>query len=355
MVVRRIVEKKTAFMFSHYVINILVLQVNLPCNVLYVSYNIFMASVDELISDFLEYCEIEKNQSELTIRNYDHYLRRFLDFAQEGRSRDLRPDQINADLIRKYRLHLNRLNTEMGTNLAKITQNYHIIALRAFLKYLAKRDIKSLSAEKVELGDMKRRQIEFLEISEVSDLLSAPDKNPSSKEIITLRDSAILETLFSTGLRISELVSLNRDQINLERGEFNVRGKGGKDRVVFLSENATGKIKDYLSKREDNAKPLFIHFSGIKDGLDEGEYMRLTPRSIQRMVSRYAKLAGITKKVTPHMLRHSFATDLLINGADIRSVQAMLGHSSITTTQIYTHVTNTHLKEIHKNFHRKSL
>lgn len=312
-----------------------------------------MASVNDLINDFLEYCEIEKNQSELTIRNYDHYLRRFLDFAENGRSRDIRPEQINAELVRKYRLYLNRLNTELGGNLAKITQTYHIIALRAFLKYLTKRDIKSLPAEKVELGTMERRQIEFLEISEVDDLLQAPDKYPSKNELITLRDSAILETLFSTGLRISELVNLNRDQINLERGEFNVRGKGGKDRVVFLSDSATKKIKAYLSKREDNAKPLFIHFSGVKDGLDDGEYMRLTPRSIQRMVSKYAKLAGITKKVTPHMLRHSFATDLLINGADIRSVQAMLGHSSITTTQIYTHVTNTRLREVHKSFHTR--
>ena len=318
-----------------------------------VSYNAYMATVNDLVNDFLEYCEIEKNQSELTIRNYDHYLGRFLEFAEQGRSREIRPEQINAELVRKYRLYLNRLNTELGGNLAKITQNYHIIALRAFLKYLAKRDIKSLSAEKVELGTSERRQIEFLEISEVDDLLSAPEKYPSKKEIITLRDSAILETLFSTGLRISELVSLGRDQINLERGEFTVRGKGGKDRVVFLSDNASKKIKTYLSKREDNAKPLFIHFSGIKDRLDDGEYMRLTPRSIQRMVARYAKLVGITKKVTPHMLRHSFATDLLINGADIRSVQAMLGHSSITTTQIYTHVTNKQLRDIHRSFHNR--
>jgi len=312
-----------------------------------------MASVNDLISDFLEYCEIEKNHSDLTIRNYDHYLRRFLEFAEQGKSRDLKPEQINAELVRKYRLYLNRLNTEMGGNLARITQNYHIIALRAFLKYLAKRDIKSLAAEKVELGDIQRKQIEFLEISEIDELLKAPEKYPSKKDAITLRDSAILETLFSTGLRISELTGLNRDQINLERGEFNVRGKGGKDRVVFLSDSASKKIKSYLGKRTDNAKPLFIHFSGIQDGLDDGEYMRLTPRSIQRIVAKYAKLVGITKRVTPHMLRHSFATDLLINGADIRSVQAMLGHSSITTTQIYTHITNTRLREVHKKFHSK--
>ncbi len=312
-----------------------------------------MASVNDLVRDFLEYCEIEKNHSDLTIRNYEHYLGRFLDFAERNRSTDLRPEQINLDLVRKYRLHLNRLATDMGQNLARITQNYHIIALRAFLKYLARRDIKTLSAEKLELGDSPRRQIEFLEITEVQDLLSAPEKFPAKKEIITLRDSAILETLFSTGLRISELVSLDRGQINLERGEFTVRGKGGKDRVVFLSDSASKKIKEYLAKRSDNAKPLFIHCSGAKDGLDDGEYMRLTPRSIQRIVSRYARLAGITKKVTPHMLRHSFATDLLINGADIRSVQAMLGHASITTTQIYTHITNTRLREVHKNFHGK--
>ncbi|RJO62024.1 hypothetical protein C4544_00790 [candidate division WS5 bacterium] len=312
-----------------------------------------MASVNDLISDFLEYCEIEKNHSELTIRNYDHYLRRFLDFAEEGRSRDLRPEQITPELVRKYRLYLNRLNTELGANLAKITQNYHIIALRAFLKYLAKRDIKSLPAEKVELGDIKRRQIDFLEIKEVEALLQAPQKYPSKKEIITLRDSAILETLFSTGLRVSELVALGRDKVNLDRGEFTIRGKGGKDRAVFLSDNAKRKIKVYLTKRDDNAKPLFIHYSGVKEGLDDGEYMRLTSRSIQRIVSRYAGLSGITKKVTPHMLRHSFATDLLINGADIRSVQAMLGHSSITTTQAYTHITNTRLREVHKNFHNK--
>ncbi len=312
-----------------------------------------MANASDLINDFLEYCEIEKNHSELTIRNYDHYLRRFLDFAESNRSRDLRPEQITPELVRKYRLYLNRLNTELGGNLAKITQNYHIIALRAFLKYLTKRDIKSLPAEKVELGNLKRRQIDFLEIKEVESLLQAPEKYPSKKEIITLRDSAILETLFSTGLRVSELVGLDRDKINLERGEFTIRGKGGKDRAVFLSDNAKEKIKTYLSHRDDNAKPLFIHYSGVKEGLDEGEYMRLTPRSIQRMVSKYAKLTGITKKVTPHMLRHSFATDLLINGADIRSVQAMLGHSSITTTQAYTHITNTHLREIHKTFHKK--
>lgn len=310
-------------------------------------------NVNELVSEFLEYCEIEKNHSEMTIRNYDHYLQRFLDFADEGRSRDLKPEQINAEMVRKYRLWLNRLTTDMGGSLAKITQSYHIIALRAFLRYLAKRDIHSLSPEKVELGTQERKQVEFLEITEVEDLLNAPDKFPSKNELITLRDRAILETLFSTGLRISELTNLNREDISLDRKEFSVRGKGGKDRVAFLSDKACEKIGDYTKKRADNAKPLFIHYSGVKEDLDDGAYMRLTARSIQRSVSRYAKLVGITKKVTPHILRHSFATDLLINGADIRSVQAMLGHSSITTTQIYTHVTNKQLREVHRAFHSK--
>ncbi len=308
-------------------------------------------NIDELIQEFLEYCEIEKNHSELTIRNYEHYLSRFQEFAGQNRSRSLKPGQINFELVRKYRLHLNRLTTQMGSNLAKITQNYHIIALRAFLKYLAKRDILSLAPEKVELGDIKRKQIGFLEITEVESLLGSPEKNPSKNEIITFRDGAILETLFSTGLRVSELVGLDRGSINLKRMEFNIRGKGGKDRVVFLSDRAAEKINNYLKKRADNAKPLFIHHTGTKEKLDEGQYLRLTARSIQRIVAKYSRLAGITKKVTPHILRHSFATDLLINGADIRSVQALLGHSSITTTQIYTHVTNKQLREVHRAFH----
>jgi site-specific recombinase XerD len=308
--------------------------------------------INNLIQDFLEYCEIEKGHSELTIRNYEHYLNRFADFMQEGKVRGVTPKQITLDKIRSYRLYLNRLEGQDGEPMKKITQNYHLIAVRAFLKYLAKRDIETLSPEKIELADAKRKQIGFLEPKELEDLFAAPGKF-EKKEEIAARDAAILETLYSTGLRVSELCNLDRGQINLERREFSVRGKGGKDRVVFVSPSAASAILAYTKFRPDSAEPLFIHFSGIKDEEDGGEYMRLTPRSIQRMIQKYARLAGITKRVTPHILRHSFATDLLINGADIRSVQALLGHSSITTTQMYTHVTDQQLREVHKAFHGK--
>jgi site-specific recombinase XerD len=316
-----------------------------------VSYNINM-DLQDLIQDFLEYCEIEKGHSELTIRNYEHYLNRFYEFLAEGKSRAITPKTITQDKIRSYRLYLNRLEGQDGEPMKKITQNYHLIAIRAFLKYLAKRDIETLSPEKIELADAKRKQIGFLEPREVEDLFAAPAKFEKKPEVAA-RDVAIMETLFSTGLRVSELTALDRDKINLERREFSVRGKGGKDRVVFVSPSAAGAIAAYLKLRPDSAKPLFIHFSGTKDAEDEGEYMRLTTRSVQRLISKYANLAGITKTVTPHILRHSFATDLLINGADIRSVQALLGHSSITTTQMYTHVTDQQLREVHKAFHGK--
>lgn len=309
-------------------------------------------NIEELIDEFLEYCEIEKNHSDLTIRNYEHYLTRFLEYIRkEKKKANPNPTDITLDLVRKYRLYLNRLDSGKGDSIKKITQNYHIIALRAFLKYLAKKDIPTLAAEKVELGDASRKSFTFLEFAEIDDLLSAPDKFQEKNPLARLRDKAILETLFSTGLRVSELVSLNRDQINLNRGEFSIRGKGGKDRIVFLSEGAKKALKDYLSAREDDFAPVFTHIGGVKDDYDEGEYLRLTPRSVQRIIKKYAKLAGITKEVTPHVIRHSFATDLLINGADIRSVQSMLGHSSITTTQIYTHVTDKQLREVHKAFH----
>lgn len=305
----------------------------------------------DLIQDFLEYCEIEKGHSELTVRNYEHYLRRFADFLEDGKSRSATPKSITLDKIRVYRLYLNRLTGTGSEQMKKITQNYHLIAIRAFLKYLAKRDIPSLAPEKIELADAKRKQVGFLDANEIEALFAAPRQTKAKPEIIA-RDEAILETLFSTGLRVSELVNLDRDQINLNRREFTVRGKGGKDRVVFISPSAAGALLTYLKLRKDSARSLFIHFGGTKEA-EEGDFMRLTSRSVQRIISKYAKFAGITKKVTPHVLRHSFATDLLINGADIRSVQAMLGHSSITTTQIYTHVTNQQLHEVHKAFHDK--
>ena len=304
----------------------------------------------DLIQDFLEYCEIERGHSELTIRNYEHYLARFLEYLENGRSANVTPKSITLDKLRSYRLYLNRLSGSEGEPMKRITQNYHLIAVRAFLKYLAKRDIEALSPEKIELIDAKRKQIGFLDANEIESLLSAPRKSSKKPEVIA-RDEAILELLFSTGLRVSELCGLERGQINTVKGEVAVRGKGGKDRVVFISPSAAGAVGAYLKTRKDDMAPLFIHYGGLKDA--EGDYMRLTPRSIQRLVSGYARQAGITKKVTPHVLRHSFATDLLFNGADIRSVQEMLGHSSITTTQMYTHVTNKQLKEVHRTFHGK--
>lgn len=310
-------------------------------------------SIDEiknLKTEFLEYLEIEKNRSQLTIRNYNHYLDRFLDWAMV-RS----PEDITSDLVRKFRLYLNRYKDDKGRNLKKVTQDYYVIALRGFLKYLAKQDIKTLASEKVELGKSEEREVEFLEAEEIKRLL----ESVGNKNLYSLRDRAILELLFSTGLRVSELSNLDRDSVNLKSGEFSVRGKGGKIRLVFVSDSAKNAIINYIKKRKDIDPALFIHSrkskSGEKTVRNKNVYsLRLTPRSIQRIVKKYAIKAGIVKKVTPHTLRHSFATDLLMNGADIRSVQSMLGHSSITTTQIYTHITNRHLKDVHKKFHSKN-
>lgn len=300
-------------------------------------------ALSALITDFLEYLELERNASQLTIRNYDHYLKRFLDFAG-----DIEPKTIDLKLVRKYRLYLSRwTDSKLKKNLKRITQNYFMIALRAFLRYLAKSDIEALSPEKVELGDSDPRPLKVLDDAALKSLLEAPD--PTEKSGI--RDRAILETLFSTGLRVSELASLNRDTINLKRREFGVVGKGGKERVVFLSDTATSWLEKYLSARKDTFNPLFVRFQGKVDPTNNGETMRLTARSIERIVEKYVKKLGISIKATPHTLRHSFATDLLINGADIRSVQEMLGHSNISTTQIYTHITNAHLKDVHKAFH----
>ncbi len=314
------------------------------------------SNLDHLITDFLEYCEIERNRSQLTIRNYDHYLRRFSEFAQKKGISS--PGAISLDLVREYRLYLNRLKDSQGNDLKKITQNYHIIALRAFLRYLAKRDIKSLAAERVELGKVQRKEVTFLEAGELESLLEAanPEKASKRKKFIVLRDRAILETFFSTGLRVSELVNLDRNQINLTRGEFMIKGKGGKERIVFLSDTARGWLVQYLKNRSDNFKALFISkrdAQGKKTRERElkGEEPRLTARSVERIVCKYALKSGLVKKITPHTLRHSFATDLLISGADIRSVQQMLGHANITTTQVYTHITDQQLRDVHKAFH----
>jgi len=305
------------------------------------SYNVLMLFA-KAKTDFLEYLEIEQNRSQKTIQNYDHYLTRLIDFAG-----DIEVKDINPELIRKWRLWLNRLGTNTSDELGKTTQNYHLIALRSFLKFCAKRDIPALTADKIELARTTRKQVTFLDKDELYRIFEQPDL----KTIGGLRDRAILELLFSSGLRVSELVGLDRDHINLKRREFMVRGKGQKDRPIFISQEAASWIEQYLSKRRDTASPLFVRYSGKKQVDLSGNFHRLTARSVQRLVARYARLAGITKHVSPHTLRHSFATDLLMNGADIRSVQAMLGHSNIATTQIYTHVTDAHLKDVHEKFH----
>jgi len=303
-----------------------------------------MLYADSLV-DFLEYLEVDKNRSQQTISNYHHYLMRLDEFHPE-----LKVNEITKELVRKWRLWLNRYTDSNGNELSKTTQNYHLIALRSYLKYLAQIDVEALPSDKVELATTRRKQVTFLTTEEVQRLLDTPD----IATVSGLRDRAILELLFSSRLRVSELVSLDRDHINLKRQEFMVRGKGEKDRPVFISDEATRCIEEYLSKRTDNARPLFIHYSGSKNMTNAGSYMRLTARSVQRMIKKQALMAGITKKVTPHTLRHSFATDLLMNGADLRSVQGLLGHSNIATTQIYTHVTDPHLKKVHQQFHRKA-
>lgn len=295
-------------------------------------------------TDFLEYLEIEQNRSQKTIQNYDHYLTRLIDFAG-----DINVADITPELIRKWRLWLNRLGTNVSEELGIATQNYHLIALRSFLKFCAKRDIPALTADKVELARTRRKQVTFLNEDELMRMFDVPDIT----NLPGLRDRAILELLFSSGLRVSELVGLDKDHVNLKRREFMVRGKGQKDRPIFISPEAAEWIQKYLDRREDNTKPLFVRYSGSKKVDRSGNFHRLTVRSVQRLVARYALLAGITKHVSPHTLRHSFATDLLMNGADLRSVQAMLGHSNIATTQIYTHVTDPHLKEVHSRFHHK--
>ena len=301
------------------------------------------ASLKELEQQFLEHLEVEKNRSLKTVENYDRYLRRFLKLTGAAK-----PGDITDDLVRNFRMQLNRIADANGRTLKKQTQFYHLIALRSFLKYLARRDIKSLAPEKVELGKMPARQIEFMESDELARLLAAPKGDAIEKR----RDRAMLELLFSTGLRVSELVSLNRESIDFKKDEFSVRGKGDKIRVVFLSDAAKKALKEYLEKRADVDGALFARIRKAKSA--ENSDLRLTARSVERLVKRYAAAAGITKKITPHGLRHAFATDLLQGGADLRSVQMLLGHAQITTTQIYTHFTDKGLRDIHKRFHGRT-
>lgn len=298
----------------------------------------------DLIMDFVEYIEIERGRSIRTAENYNLYMDRLVEFAG-----NIPVSQVTDELVRKYRLWLNRFVDEQGRELSLITQSYHLIALRSFLKYCSQRDIPTLDASRVNLPRTQKKQVSFLLAEEVARLFDViPLDQPSG-----LRDRAIIELLFSGGMRVSELCSINCDQLNLDRREFTIRGKGGKDRPIFISQSAADTIEQYLQTRSDGLKPLFLNNSRNiveGNGIDLSEARRLTPRSIQRIVSKYAQAAGITKHVTPHTLRHSFATDLLMNGADLRSVQSMLGHSNIATTQIYTHVTDPHLKEVHDKF-----
>ncbi len=301
--------------------------------------------MSELILDYIESLEVEGGRSAKTAENYRLYLERFVEFTD-----DIKVGSITTEVVRKYRLWLNRYRNENGEELATITQAYHLIALRGFLRYLSSRDIETLAPDKITLPKVSRKQVTFLHYDEVERLISTIDITEESG----LRDRAIVELLFSSGLRVSELVNLNRDHVNTKRREFMVRGKGQKDRPVFISQAAAGWVDHYLGVRQDTLPPLFISYSRNVETSNTGDYRRLTPRSVQRMVSKYAKLAGITKHVSPHTMRHSFATDLLMNGADLRSVQSMLGHSNIATTQVYTHVTDEHLREVYEKFHSES-
>jgi site-specific recombinase XerD len=325
---------------------------------------IFFMSLYQLINEFLEYLEIERNVSPLTIRNYGHYLNRFLDYLvgtplslvphtdetrkeQSDKRKTIEVTAVTAESIRQYRLHLSRYVDAHGMSLKRVTQNYHLIAVRSFLKYCTKRDVVTVSADKIDLPKAESRDIKYLGREQIERLMNMPEISTTEG----LRDKAILETLFSTGLRVSELTKLNRDQINLDRKEFGVIGKGRRARIVFLSDSAVEWINRYLKTRDDDLDPLFIRYAGKKPEEHDphGESVRLSSRSVERLVEK----ARLPLKITPHGLRHSFATDLLSAGADIRAIQEMLGHKNISTTQIYTHITNPQLRAVHERFHRK--
>lgn len=306
--------------------------------------------IKEAILQFLEYCELDKNLSQKTIKMYGYYLDFFADwFLKDKKAKDFEVEKIDEEIIRRFRLYLSRQYTNpFKGQLKRQTQSYFLVALRSFFRYLIKKDLPVLSPESIELPKSRDRNIKFLTEEELKKLLEAPKTN----KLRGLRDRAILEVLFSTGLRVSELVSLNQDQVNIKEGEFGIIGKGGRARVVFLSDSAKDWLSKYLGKRDDPYRPLFVRYSGPKgkEGLTD-EKSRLSARSIERLIDKYRKKAGILFRIGPHILRHSFATDLLTHGADIRSVQEMLGHKNISTTQIYTHITDMRLKEVHKKYH----
>lgn len=311
-----------------------------------------MNAIEKAAKEFLEYLELERNASVRTQRNYKFYLDRFIGYADVASPKD-----ITLEKVKQFRLHLNKLENPRGVDagLKKTTQNYHLIALRSFLKYLVQQDVQTLAPEKIVLAKQEERQVSVLEPDELERFLEGPLETVRDEKT-AYRDKAILETLFSTGLRVSELSALTRDQVNLKKDEHTIRGKGKKLRLVFFSEDARHWIAEYLKKRHDDNSALFVrHDRASQIGKHEKEEVSpLTPRSIQRIVHQYAKRAGITKKITPHTLRHTYATDLLMNGADIRSVQSLLGHASITTTQIYTHITNQQLKDVYRAFHDRT-
>lgn len=303
--------------------------------------------LDKLLIDFLEYLEVERQVSGYTIRNYHHYLRRFIDWMKK-RHKKPKAGDISLQTVTKYRLYLSRYVDEKGNPLSRTTQSYHVIALRSWFKWMAKNDIEVVAAEKIDLPKGESKSLQYLNVEQLERLLNQPKL--SSK--VGLRDRAMMETLFSTGLRVSELVSLNRDQLNFEKREFGVIGKGRKMRVVFLSQRAVDWLHRYLETREDAWRPVFIRYSRKQEPLSsDGEEMRLSVRSVQRMVEKYRKQARLPIQITPHGIRHSFATDLLSKGAGLREVQEMLGHKNVSTTQIYTHVTNPKLREIHDKYH----
>ena len=312
-----------------------------------------LSDLQKKINGFLEHLEVEKGSSPLTLRNYRHYLKRFQNWIRtKNFSEDI--EKIDQEVVRQYRLYLSRLRAHPNSDkdkatLSKKTQSYHVIALRSFLKWLVKNDYKVLAPDKIDLPKVESKEVKFLSGGQVDRLLNAP----SISKIYGRRDKAILEVLFSTGLRVSELVALDRDKVDLKRREFGVIGKGGRARVVFLSGRAAKWVEDYLGAREDDFKPLFIRHKGKIEPTTPDEKVRLSPRSVQRLDQKYGKRAKLPVKATPHVLRHSFATDLLMAGADLRSVQEMLGHKNVSTTQIYTHVTNKQLKNVHEAFHGK--
>ena len=309
----------------------------------------FSTKPGQALEDFLEHLEVERNVSRLTIRNYRHYIKRFIEWFKAAGYQDLK--ELDTEKMRKYRVYLSRyVDEKTGKTLSKRTQSYYIIALRSWLKWMVKNDLPVLHPEKIDLPKPEPHRMKFLSLEMVERLIAQPKLSDKTG----LRDRAILEVLFSTGLRVSELVALNRDQVDLERKEFGVIGKGRRPRVVFLSDRAAKWLGRWLASRKDNWRPVFVRLSGKQpDILSDGEEMRLTARSVQRLVDRYARQARLPIKITPHGIRHSFATDLLQNGASLREVQEMLGHKDISTTQIYTHVTRPRLKQAYQKYHSK--